>query len=84
MNSEITHPLLNVVLSNEYEKKGYGFKKETENVTHWITLFGDGQFQMYAYNTGDPDLEKVYDTGVINSSEKQLQMFIDVLLKNHI
>lgn len=73
-----------VVLSNGYEKKDYGYKKVTENNTHWITLFGEGKFQMYAYCTDDSEMDKVYDTGVIDkASELELQTLIKVLVANH-
>jgi len=78
------NPLLGVVLSSGYEKKDYGYKKVTENNTHWITLFGEGEFQMYAYYSEDTEMEKVYDTGVIDkASSVELQTLIRVLVENH-
>ena len=65
-----------------YIGEGYGYSKQTDNgikTTHWVTLFGTGGLQMYAYNTHDPEMEKVYDTGFINCTPEQLQALITVL-----
>lgn len=69
-----------------YEKSGYGYKKVTENNTHWVTLFEkDGLIQMYAYFTEDEEFEKIYDTGMIeNVTEGQLKVLIEVLVNNHL
>ena len=76
--------LKGVILSNGYVKKDYGYRKVTENNTHWITLFGEGEFQMYAYYTEDIGMEKVYDTGVIDiASPAELETLIKVLVSNH-
>ena len=76
--------LKDVILSNGYVKKDYGYRKVTENNTHWITLFGEGEFQMYAYFTEDIGMEKVYDTGVIDiASPDELETLIKVLVSNH-
>ena len=76
--------LKDVILSNGYVKKDYGYRKVTENNTHWITLFGEGEFQMYAYYTEGIGMEKVYDTGVIDiASPDELETLIKVLVSNH-
>jgi len=72
-----------VVLNSGYEKKDYGYFKVTENNTHWITLFSDKFFQMYAYYTNDPELEKVYDTGNILTAPEELQLLINIFQSNH-
>jgi len=73
-------------INSEYKKEGYGYKKVTKENTHWITFFtanGKTSLQMYAYFTEDPEMEKVYDTGIIRLTEDQLGIFINVLLENH-
>ena len=70
-----------VVLSNGYNKQGYGYRKIMENNTHWITLFTSGGFQMYAYYTDDEEMEKIYDTGVVEKiTPKELEVLIRVLV----
>jgi hypothetical protein len=74
--------VLGVIISNGYIQEGYGYKKVTEENTHWITLFGDN-LQMYAYFTEDNECEKIYDTGIIEVSVDELQTLIRVLNHNH-
>jgi hypothetical protein len=70
-----------VVLSNGYNKQGYGYRKIMGNNTHWITLFISGGFQMYAYYTDDEEMEKIYDTGVVEKiTPKELEVLIRVLV----
>jgi hypothetical protein len=70
-----------VVLSNGYNKQGYGYRKIMGNNTHWITLFISGGFQMYAYYTDDEEMEKIYDTGVVEKiTPKELEVLISVLV----
>jgi len=70
-----------VVLSNGYNKQGYGYRKTMGNNTHWITLFISGGFQMYAYYTDDEEMEKIYDTGVVEKiTPKELEVLIRVLV----
>jgi S-adenosylmethionine:diacylglycerol 3-amino-3-carboxypropyl transferase len=77
--------LLDVVKSNGYEKSGYGYKKITEENTHWITLFGSGGAQLYAYFTEDPDMNDAYNTQVLNKvSPEELQTLINVLVSNNL
>lgn len=72
-----------VIVSNGYIQKGYRYKKVTKNNTHWITLFIDKSLQMYAYFSEDPELEKIYDTGIIEVSKEELETLINILIKNH-
>lgn len=75
---------LKTVLSSGYKKRGYGYKKVTENVTHWITLFENNSFQMYAYENEDVRMENVYSTGIIKNADIfTFQKFIDLLTSNH-
>ena len=83
-NEESVNIFLETVLSNGYAKKSYGYTKQTKENTHWITLFNNNKFQMYAYSTEDCEFDKIYDSGIIgNASKEQLQQLIEVLVKNH-
>lgn len=75
--------LLGVVVSNGYEKDHYGYKKTTKENIHWITMFDNGQIQMYAYWIEDTECEKIYDTGLVNVTEDELQTLIKVWMGNY-
>jgi hypothetical protein len=77
-----TASLIDALLNNGYLKEGYGYKKVTENNTHWVSLFEDC-LQMYAYFTEDEELDKVYDTGNVKVSEAELHILIKVFNHNH-
>ena len=72
---------VSVVLANGYKKKGFGYVKVNENNTHWITFYILDEFQMYAYDSEDTEMEKIYDTGIIKTSESELQTLINVFQK---
>ncbi len=74
---------VDIITSNGYKKEGYGYKKVTENNTHWITLLDNDSLQMYAYFTEDSECEKEYDTGIVNVSGDELEILIKVLVNNH-
>lgn len=76
---------VSVVLANGYEKKWDGYRKVTKNNTHWITFYilDADEFKMYAYDSKDSEVEKIYDTGIIKTSESELQTLINILLINH-
>ena len=74
--------LLGIVDLNGYTKHFYGYRKITESHTHWITIF-EKTLQMYGYENDDSDMEKVYDTGIVNIDNRQLQHFIDMWLLNY-
>lgn len=74
---------VDIITSNGYKEEGYGYKKVTENNTHWITLFDNDSLQMYAYFTEDSECEKEYDTGIVNVSSDELEILIKVLVSNH-
>jgi hypothetical protein len=81
LNNTKEETLEGVVLSNGYNKQGYGYRKIMGNNTHWITLFISGGFQMYAYYTDDEEMEKIYDTGVVEKiTPKELEVLIRVLV----
>jgi len=73
-----------IILKNGYVKEGYGYKKLSNENTHWITLFGppsledSKQLQMYAYFSEDESFEKVYDTGIIIVDKEQLNTLINI------
>ena len=73
---------ISIVHSNGYTQKGYGYRMVTKTHTHWITFFNES-IQMYSYYSNDLDLEKIYDTGLITVNNSQLQILIDVWLKNY-
>jgi hypothetical protein len=75
--------LLPIVLKAGYVKSGFGYKKQTEENTHWITLFENGKIQMYAFFSEDEECDKIYDTGIIEIFSDYLQVFIEVLIRNH-
>lgn len=75
--------IVDIITSNGYKEEGYGYKKVTENNTHWITLFDDS-LQMYSYFTEDSECEKEYDTGIVSVSGDELQTLIKVLVSNHL
>lgn len=75
--------MIAVLLNEGYHAEGFGYKKETEEVTHWVTLFEGDKVQMYAYETGDPEFSKVYDTGVVSMFPPLLRAFIQFFNKNH-
>jgi hypothetical protein len=75
---------VDIITSNGYEKERNGYKRVTENNTHWITLFSDNSLQMYAYFTEDSDREKEYDTGIVNVSGDELETLIKILVSNHL
>ena len=70
--------LRKIALNSEYLKSGYGYKKITNDKTHWITFFSNDQFQMYGYYTDDSSMEKIYDTGIIHTTETEIQILIDI------
>lgn len=73
-----------IVLGLGYQPKGYGFYKETENRVHWVTIFGEGEFQAYSYMKDDPDYEKEYDTGIIDDANvEELTSILNILVRNH-
>lgn len=74
--------MLEAIVSNGYVQVGYGYKKVTEENTHWITLF-DNNLQMYAYFTEDSEFDKIYDTGIIEVSVDELKTLIKILNYNH-
>ena len=74
--------VLTIIDSNGYTEQGYGYKKVTEENTHWITLFDD-KLQMYAYFTEDEDFDTIYDTGIVKVSAEELNILIKVLNSNH-
>ena len=74
---------VDVITSMGYKKEGYGYKRVTDNNTHWITLFDD-VLQMYSYYTEYPEGEKEYDTGMVKVSNNELRTLINVLVNNHI
>jgi hypothetical protein len=73
---------INIALSNGYVKKGYGYTKVTKENTHWITFF-DNSLQMYGYFTEDEDFDKVYDTGIVNVSDSELETLIKIFTTNY-
>ena len=75
---------VDIITSNGYKEESYGYKKVTENNTHWITLFDNDSLQMYAYFTEDSDGEKEYDTGIVNVSGDELETLIKILVSNHL
>ncbi len=77
--------MIDVIFKNGYNQEGYGYKKETNTTTHWITLFSDNKIQLYSYFTEDPEGDKVYDTSVLYSiTPEQLQTLIDILVENNL
>jgi len=72
-----------ILLLNGYEEKGYGFSKQTENISHWVTLYDSESLQMYSYYVPDNDCEKIYDTGVININTAQLLSLIEILTESN-
>jgi len=74
--------LLGVVDLNGYTKHFYGYRKITNEHTHWITFFTE-TIQMYGYRTDNEDMDKVYDTGMVKVDNRQLQHLIDVWLLNY-
>ena len=81
-NYDECRTMIDLITSNEYTPKGYGYIRQTKESTHWITLFDDS-LQMYAYYTGDEECEKIYDTGVVKLSSSELQTLIDIFIHNH-
>lgn len=76
---------ITVAQSLGYESHGYGYRKITSEVTHWITPL-DTKVQLYAYFTEDEDEEKykVYDTGVISlESPEELEFIATILIRTH-
>lgn len=74
--------LLDVVHSNGYTKHFHGYRKITENYTHWITLYVDN-IDMYCYRTDDKNMENVYLIGMFKVDEKKLQVLIDIFSDNY-
>jgi hypothetical protein len=78
------------IIERGYSKPegAYGNRLRTENYTHWITIYGDDDMvQMYAYLTSHEfydDEKYIYDTGIVKVNDAELQVLIDVLVKNHI
>lgn len=75
--------LIAIAERNGYEQCNRGYKKKTEDNTHWITFFNGDELQMYAYFTLDEECEKIYDTGIIQVSKSELQTLIEILNNNH-
>lgn len=81
--------LKNIILSNGYIEKGYGYYKETNVgdedeiciISHWITLFGENELKMYSYYKEESEGDKIYDTSIIKVTSTQLQVLIDVFIK---
>lgn len=65
-----------------YVPSGAGLKKETNETTHWITLFDDC-LQMYGYESGWDEYESCYDTGIIKITSNQLETLIEIFTTNH-
>lgn len=65
-----------------YVPSGHGFKKLTENYTHWITFYDD-VLQMYGYFSEDVDFNKEYDTGMVTITSNQLEQLIEIFTTNH-
>ena len=76
--------MVEILTAAGYHKEGHGYKKVTESNTHWVTLFGEGELQMYAYASDDDDMDKVYDTGILDVvMRSELSVLIDVFNSNH-
>ena len=76
---------LDILLKRGYIKESYGYKKVTENNTHWITMFEENKLQMYAYYSEDSEFEKIYCTNVIDNIDSlTLDILIDVLVNNNL
>lgn len=76
--------MIKVLLKNGYVKQDYGYVRKTKDNTHWVTVFKIGSIQMYAYDSeDDDDYVKIYDTGIIGVTKKELQSLIDIFIKNH-
>lgn len=69
-----------VVFENGYVQSGYGYRKIIGTIHHWITFYPP-KIQMYAYDPEKPDNEKEYDTGLVELSEENLEMFIKIFNK---
>lgn len=75
-----------IVEKRGYKKRGFGYRKisigdEWLELIHWITIFDDEiSLQMYCYSVDD---EKLYDTGVIEVTEDELEILINIIERNH-
>lgn len=75
---------IQVLRSNGYVKKDYGYFKITENNTHWVTLLSENCLQLYAYFTEDSEMEDVYNTKTLQYlTVEELQTLISIFLKSH-
>lgn len=79
--------IIKLIDKNGYTKGFFGYKKETKNYTHWISVH-DNSLQMFGYNTKELDshifdTDKIYDTGIINVDDVQLQCLIDLWVTNY-
>lgn len=86
IESKKEETLIDIVLNNGYIKHEYGYKKITEDNTHWITFFNKNKdIQMYAYGTEDEDMIDLYNTQILKDiSEGELKTFIKVLVNNNL
>lgn len=66
-----------------YEPNGYGFKKVTENITHWVTVYSSAGTEAYAYYTSDPQGDLIYTTGIMKATPNQVEGVLKVLLSSH-
>lgn len=76
-----------VVLSHGYEECGIGYKKVTDNNTHWVSIYSSSnKIQVFGFYTNEPEdsEEKMYDTGLINSmTAYELDVLITMFLRSH-
>ena len=75
--------IVEIITNKGYIKYHYGYRKITENVIHFITIFGNS-FQMYGYNKDDSQFKNIYDTGIIHEFESHiLIVLINTFNNNH-
>lgn len=81
-----------IILANGYTKKGFGFTRTANDITHWVTVFketnemntnGLKSVQLYAYFKDDINSEEyVYNTQVVSISTEELETLIKIF-KRH-
>lgn len=79
---EETKEMIDLIENNGYIKKFYVYCKITKNYTHWINIYSES-IQLYCYLTEDKEMDRCYDSGMININLELLEKLINMWQFNY-
>ena len=81
---------IDILLAHGYAPLGYGYYKDVENefeliIRHWVTLFEkETPVKVHVWaveKKDDDDYSKEYNTGLVEMTPEQMDVFLTVLCK---